>query len=75
MAVVAQNGSLIQKVATDNTTVHAVAVGEEVGSFFVPVKAKGALVYSLGGNAVSTSTASGGTASPTGSLVQFLVLN
>lgn len=69
--VVAQNGTVVQKVATDNSTAHAVAVDEVTGAFVVPVRAKGVLVYSLGGggntSASGTATASGGPATASAS--------
>jgi hypothetical protein len=58
IAVLAQNGTIIQKIPTDNSTAHAVAVDDTTGSFVVPVKAKGVLVYSLGGSGSASSTAS-----------------
>lgn len=67
IVVLAQNGTVIQKIPTDNTTAHAVAVDEVTGSFVVPVKAKGVLVYSLGGNASSTASATSSGASASAS--------
>jgi hypothetical protein len=80
IAVVAQNGTVIQKVPTDNITAHAVAVDEVTGSFIVPVKVKEVLIYLLGEN--TTATTSGGVASATasvsnaetGSMVNLFVL-
>jgi hypothetical protein len=78
VAVVAPNGTVVQRVVTDNSTAHAVAVDEATGSFVVPVKAKGVLVYALGGGATGTSTgaAPSGTASGAkrGRVADLLVL-
>jgi hypothetical protein len=61
VAVIASNGTVLQKITTDNITAHAVAVDETTGSFLVPVKAKGILRYSL------TSSSTSGGASPASS--------
>lgn len=84
IAIVAQNGTIIQKVPTDNSTAHAVAVDDTTGSFVVPVKAKGVLVYSLGGSGSASSTASGtggaapasttASGAPPGRIINSLVL-
>jgi hypothetical protein len=67
VAVIASNGTVVQKITTDNTTAHSVAVDDKTGSFLVPVKAKGILLYSLAGSSTSggASSTSSGTASST----------
>jgi hypothetical protein len=68
VAVIASNGTVLQKITTDNVTAHSVAVDEKTGSFLVPVKAKGILLYSLTSSSTSggaSSTSSGGAASST----------
>jgi hypothetical protein len=66
VAVIATNGTVLQKIITNNVTAHAVAVDETIGSFLMPVKAKGILRYSLTGSSTSggaSSTSSSGAAS------------
>ncbi len=68
LAVIASNGTVIQKITTDNITAHAVAVDESTGSLLVPVKAKGILRYSLvssGTSGGASSTSPSGAASST----------
>jgi hypothetical protein len=77
--VIAANGTIIQKIVTDNVTAHSVAVEAGTGTMAVPVKSKGVLVYDLTSgtsstNASSTTTGSAATASAT-SGVQNLVGN
>jgi len=77
--VIAANGTIVQKIVTDNITAHSVAVEAETGTLVVPVKSKGVLVFDLAAgnsssNASSTATGAGATASPT-SGVQNLVGN
>jgi hypothetical protein len=62
LAVIAANGTVLQKIATDNVTAHAVSVDERTGNMVVPVKAKGIQIYSLS----NASTTAGG-ATPTSS--------
>ena len=57
LAVIAANGTVLQKIATDNITAHAVSVDPSTGNMVVPVKAKGILIYSL--NNTSTTSSSG----------------
>lgn len=59
LAVIAANGTVLQKIATDNATAHAVSVDPSTGNMVVPVKAKGIQIYSLG----SASTTAGGATS------------
>jgi hypothetical protein len=77
--VIAANGTIVQKIVTDNVTAHSVAVEAGTGTLVVPVKSKGVLVYDLTSgtsstNASSTTTGSAATASAT-SGVQNLVGN
>jgi hypothetical protein len=77
--VIAANGTIVQKIVTDNVTAHSVAVEAGTGTLVVPVKSKGVLVYGLTSgtsstNASSTATGSAATASAT-SGVQSLVDN
>jgi hypothetical protein len=77
--IIASNGTIVQKIVTDNVTAHSVAVEAGTGTLVVPVKSKGVLVYDLTSgtsstNASSTTTGSAGTASAT-SGVQTLVGN
>jgi len=68
VAVISSNGTVLQKITTDNSTAHTVAVDETTGSFLVPVKAKGILRYSLTSsstNGGASSTSSTGAASST----------
>jgi hypothetical protein len=77
--VIAANGTIVQKIVTDNITAHSVAVEAGTGTLVVPVKAKGVEVYDLTSgtsstNASSTATGSAAIASAT-SGVQNLVGN
>ena len=68
--VIAANGTIVQKIVTDNVTAHSVAVEAGTGTLVVPVKSKGVLVYDLTSgtsstNASSTTTGSAATASAT----------
>jgi hypothetical protein len=57
----AATGKVLQRIATDNVTAHAVAVDQSTGDMVVPVKGKGVLVYSLGnGTGTGTGTSAGG---------------
>jgi hypothetical protein len=79
--VIASNGTIVQKITTDNVTAHSVAVEAGTGTLVVPVKEKGVLVFDLttgtsSANASSTTTGSAATASATStSGVQNLVGN
>jgi hypothetical protein len=55
----ATNGTILQKITTDNTIAHSVAVDEKSGAMIIPTKAKGILIYTLGGNASATATTTG----------------
>jgi DNA-binding beta-propeller fold protein YncE len=57
LAVIAANGTVLQKIATDNVTAHAVSVDPSTGNMVVPIKAKGVQIYSLSG--ASTTSGSG----------------
>jgi DNA-binding beta-propeller fold protein YncE len=57
LAVIAANGTVLQKITTDNVTAHAVSVDPSTGNVVVPVKAKGIQIYALGG--ASTTAGSG----------------
>jgi hypothetical protein len=57
LAVIAANGTVLQKIATDNVTAHAVSVDPGTGNVVVPVKAKGIQIYALG--SASTTAGSG----------------
>ena len=77
--VIAANGTIVQKIVTDNVTAHSVAVEAGTGTMAVPVQEKGVLVFDLttstsSANASSTTTGSAATASAT-SGVQNLVGN
>jgi hypothetical protein len=77
--VIADNGTIVQKIVTDNVTAHSVAVEAGTGTMVVPVKERGVLVFDLttstsSANASSTTTGSAATASAT-SGVQNLVGN
>ena len=77
--VIAANGTVVQKIVTDNVTAHSVAVEAGTGTLVVPGKEKGVLVFDLttgtsSANASSTTTGSAATASAT-SGVQNLVGN
>lgn len=77
--VIAANGTIVQKIATDNITAHSVAVEAGTGTLAVPVQSKGVLVYDLmsgnsSANASSTATGSAATPSMT-SGVQSLMGN
>ena len=79
MFIIAANGTIVQKITTDNVTAHAVAVDDGTGAMVVPIQSKGVLVYDLkagtsSANASSTTTGSAATASAT-SGVQKLVGN
>jgi DNA-binding beta-propeller fold protein YncE len=49
LAVIATNGTVLQKITTDSITAHAVSVDPSTGNVVVPVKAKGIQIYSLDG--------------------------
>ena len=76
--VIAANGTVVQKIVTDNVTAHSVAVEDGTGTLVVPVSKKGVLVYDLGStsssNPSSTTTGTAATASST-SGVQNLMGN
>ena len=79
LAVISTNGTVVQKIATDNVTAHAVSVDQNTGTMVVPVKAKGILVYSLsnasstnGGATASAVSTSGAQANHLGSLAGML---
>ena len=57
LAVIAANGTVLQKIVTDNVTAHAVSVDPSTGNVVVPIKAKGIQIYALGGS--STTSGSG----------------
>jgi hypothetical protein len=66
--VIAANGTIVQKIVTDNITAHSVGVEAGTGTLAVPVKSKGVMVYDLtqstsSNNASSTTTGSTATAS------------
>jgi hypothetical protein len=63
LGVIATNGTVVQKIVTDNVTAHSVAVDEKTGNMVVPVKAKGILVYSL----ASSNTSGGASGTSSGS--------
>ena len=64
LAIISTNGTVVQKIATDNVTAHSVAVDENTGTVVVPVKAQGILLYSLSsGSATSTNGGASGTSS------------
>lgn len=71
--VIASNGTVVQKIVTDNITAHSVGVEAGTGTVAVPVKSKGLMVYTFDeakstknssttttGDASSSSAASGG---------------
>lgn len=76
LAVISSNGTLVQKITTDNVTAHSVAVDQKSGVMVVPIKNKGMVVYDLGGGTSTTNsssrnataTSSGGTTSSTTSV-------
>lgn len=56
LAVIAANGTVLQKIVTDNITAHAVSVDPSTGNMVVPVKAKGIQIYSLSNGSTTTSS-------------------
>lgn len=83
LAVISLNGTVVQKIPTDNVTAHSVSVDPSTGKVVIPVKAKGILIYSLsngsstGGGATTTSptpkSTSGAGAIHTSSLASMIV--
>lgn len=68
--VIAADGTIVQKIITDNVTAHSIGVEAGTGTIAVPVKSKGVLVYDLtqgasSANGSSTTTGSAATASAT----------
>jgi hypothetical protein len=68
--VIAANGTVVQKIVTDNITAHSLAVEPGTGTLAVPVKSKGLLVFELtqgasSANASSTTNGGAATASAT----------
>ncbi|KAL5322957.1 hypothetical protein ACEPPN_007482 [Leptodophora sp. 'Broadleaf-Isolate-01'] len=57
LAVITTNGTIVQKITTDNVTAHAVSVDPLTGTVVVPIKAKGIMIYALGNATTTTSTA------------------
>ncbi|KAK4553318.1 hypothetical protein LTR86_009618 [Recurvomyces mirabilis] len=53
----ASSYALIQTIPTDNSTAHSVAVNSVTGDVYVPISAKGIVVYAL--NATTTNTSTG----------------
>lgn len=64
LAVISSNGTLVQKIPTDNVTAHSVAVDPSSGLMAVPIQAKGIVLYDLGTGAPAA-TSSGPSATPT----------
>jgi hypothetical protein len=67
LAVISSNGTLVQKITTDNVTAHSVAVDQKSGVIVVPIKSKGIVIYDLG-NGGSATNSSSGNATATGSV-------
>jgi hypothetical protein len=67
LAVISSNGTLVQKITTDNVTAHSVAVDQKSGVMVVPIKSKGIVIYDLG-NGGSATNSSSGNATATGSV-------
>ena len=74
LAVISSNGSLVQKITTDNVTAHSVAVDQVSGLIAVPIQSRGIVLYSLE-NGVAAATSSGPSARPTSSAGSLLVVN
>jgi hypothetical protein len=74
LAVISSNGTLVQKITTDNVTAHSVAVDQNSGLMAVPIKSKGIVVYTLESGTPAT-TSSGASASPTQSTGNRQILN
>jgi hypothetical protein len=72
LAVISTNGTVVQKIPTDNVTAHSVAVDENTGTVVVPVKAQGILIYGLGTGSTTSST-SGARVNRLGSLAGVVV--
>jgi hypothetical protein len=67
LAVISSNGTLVQKITTDNSTAHSVAVDQKSGVVVVPIKSKGIVVYDLE-NGSRAANSSSGNATATGSV-------
>ena len=66
LAVISSNGTLVQKLTTDNATAHSVAVDQRSGVMVVPIKSKGIVMYNME-NGTSTTNSSSGNATITSS--------
>ena len=65
--VIAANGTIVQSIATDNSTAHSVAVQAGTGEMLIPIKAKGIEVYTLSASSSSNSTTTSSASSGSGS--------